>query len=236
MVRRAAVRHPGRASVVLAIAVVCLAAGCSSEPDPPPQPEDLSPAAASTLISQKWSQGELNHFTVTFHSDTLIGCGIQNDLWKHIETPHLGVTISTYELTEAGKKALFAIDLKESGKFHEIILQGPYLVEVNSITPGSQPDMRQVAIRWDIDWDKAPTGLKACLPRFELSGTQVALFKLSGLQWSFLSFVKPGDVTTPAQASNPLYPRSYNHSVSAAPASLCECSAKTHSGRLARST
>ena len=175
-------------------------AGCSSEPDTPPQPEELSPAVASSLISQKWSHGELNHFTVTFHSDTLIGCGIQNDLWKHVEIPHLGVTISTYELTDAGKRALFAIDLKESGKFHEIILQGPYVVEVSGITPGSQPDLRQAAIRWDIDWDKAPAGLKACLPRFELSGTQVALFKVSGLQWSLISFASPGDASTPAQA------------------------------------
>lgn len=188
------------------MAAVCLAAaGCSSEPDPPPQPEELSPAVASSLISQKWSQGEQNHFTVTFHSDTIIACGIQNDLWKHVETPHLGATISTYELTESGKKALFAIDLKESGKFHEIILQGPYLVEVTGITPGGS-DLRQAAIRWDIDWDKAPAGLKACLPRFELSGTQTVLFKLNGLQWSFLSFGKLGDVATPSQSTDPAVP------------------------------
>jgi len=191
------------ASVVLAIWTACLAAGCSSAPDAPPPPEDLTPASASALISQKWSQGELNHFTVTFHSDTLIGCGIQNDLWKHVETPHLGLTISTYELTDNGKKALFAIDLKESGKFHEIILQGPYVVEVSGVTPGSQPDMRQAAMRWDVDWNKAPAGLKACLPRFELSGTQVALFQLAGPKWNLLSIVKPGDVTAPAQATDP---------------------------------
>jgi hypothetical protein len=101
---------------------------------------------------------------------------------------------------------LFAIDLKESGKFHEIVLQGPYLVEVSGITPGSQPDMRQAAVRWEIDWGKAPGALKACLPRFELSGTQVALFKLSGPQWSFLSFAKPGDVTAPTQATDPGVP------------------------------
>jgi hypothetical protein len=203
---RAAVPCLRKASAVLAVAAVCLAVGCSSEPDPPPQPEELSPATANSLISQKWSQGELNHFTVVFHSNTLIGCGIQNGLWKHIETPHLGLMISTYELTEDGKKALFAIDLKESGKFHEIILQGPYVVETTGITPGSQPDMRQAAIRWDIDWDKAPAALKACLPRFELTGTQVALFKVSGPQWQFVSFAKPGDLTTPAQGSDPVVP------------------------------
>ena len=175
-----------------------MAVGCSSDPDPP---EDLSPIAASTLISQKWSNDELNHFNVTFHSDTLIGCGLQNDLWKRVETPHQGFTISTYQLTEAGRKVLFAIDLKESGKYHEVVLQGPYLFQVTGITPGSQPDMRQVAIRWELDWNKAPAGLKACLPRFELSGSQVALFKLSGQEWKVLSFLKPADVTPPPQAA-----------------------------------
>jgi hypothetical protein len=179
--------------------------GCSSDPDPPPPPPELSPIAAGTLIAQKWSRDELNHFTVTFHSDTLIECGIQNGLWKHVETPYQGVTISTYELTESGHKALFAIDLNESGKFHKIILQGPYLVEVNGITPRNQPDERQVAIRWEIDWNKAPAGLKACLPRYELSGSEVALFKLYGLEWSFLSFLKPGDVTAPS-TDTPLPP------------------------------
>ena len=186
-----------RAAVIFAMAAVCMAVGCSSDPEP----EDLSPVGASALISQKWSNDELNHFTVTFHSDTLIGCGIQNDLWKRVEIPHQGFTISTYQLTEAGHKALFAIDLKESGRYHEVVLQGPYLLEVTGITPGSQPDMRQVAIRWEIDWNKAPAGLKACLPRFELSGSQVALFKLSGQEWRFLSFVKPTDETAPPQAA-----------------------------------
>ena len=189
--RKVADSHLRKAAVILTMAAVCMAVGCSSDPPPPPQPEDLSPIGASTLISQKWSHDELNHFTVTFHSDTLIGCGVQNDLWKHVETPHLGLTISTYELTEAGRKALFGIDLKESGKFHEVILRGPYLLEVIGITPGSEPDTRQVAIRWEIDWNKAPAGLKACLPRFELSGSQVALFKLVGQEWSLLSFLKP---------------------------------------------
>ena len=201
MMRKGADLYLGKAAVVLAMAAVGLAVGCSSAPDPPPPP-DLSPIVASALISQKWSHDELNHFTVTFHSETLIACGIQNDLWKRVETPHLGFTISTYQLTETGRKILFAINLKESGKSHEVILQGPYLSEVTGITPGSQPDMRQVAFRWEIDWNKAPAGLKACLPRSELSGSQVALFKLTGQEWSFLSFLKPEEVTTPPQATS----------------------------------
>lgn len=202
--RKVADPYLRKAAVVLAMAAVGMAVGCSSDPapPPPPQPDDLSPIGASTLISQKWSHDELNHFTVTFHSDPLIECGIQNDLWKHVETPYQGFKISTYDLTEAGRKALFAIDLKESGKFHEVILQGPYLLEVTGITPGSEPDTRQAAIRWEIDWNKAPAGLKACLPRFELSGSQVALFKLVGQEWSFLSFLKPADATAPPQATS----------------------------------
>jgi len=181
------------------MAALCMAVGCSSDPDPPQQPDDLSPMVASALITQKWSHDELNHFTVTFHSDTLIACGMQNDLWKKVEIPHQGFIINTYQLTDAGRKALFAIDLKESGKFHDVTLQGPYLLEVNGITPGSQPDMRQAAVRWEIDWEKAPAGLKACLPRFELSGSQVALFKINGTEWTFVSFLKPQDVATPPQ-------------------------------------
>jgi hypothetical protein len=199
MTRKVTDLYLRKAAVVFAMAAVCMAVGCSADP---PTPEDLSSIAASTLISQKWAQNELNHFTVTFHSDTLIGCGVQNDLWKRVETPYQGVTISTYQLTETGRKAIFAIDLKESGKSHEVILQGPYLNEVTGITPGSQPDTRQVAIRWDIDWNKAPAGLKACLPRSELSGSPVALFKLTGQEWSFLSFLKPEEVTTPPQATS----------------------------------
>jgi hypothetical protein len=201
MMRKLADPNLRKPAVILVMAAVSMAVGCSSDPEPPPQPADLSPIAAATLISQKWAQDEFNHFTVTFHSDTLIGCGVQNDLWKHVDTPHMGFTISTYALTEAGRKALFAIDLKESGKFHEVILQGPYVLEVTGITPGSEPDTRQVAIRWDIDWNKAPAALKACLPRFELSGSQVGLFKLVGQEWSFLSFLNPADVIAPPQAT-----------------------------------
>jgi hypothetical protein len=102
MMSKVAVSHLRKAAFILAMAAVCTAVGCSSDPPPPPQAEDLSPAVASSLIAQRWSHDELNHFTVTFHSDTLIGCGVQNDLWKHLETQHLGMAISTYELTEAG--------------------------------------------------------------------------------------------------------------------------------------
>ncbi|PWT98303.1 MAG: hypothetical protein C5B51_29595 [Terriglobia bacterium] len=194
------------AAAALAMAAVCMAVGCSSDPDPPSQPEELSPIVASTLISQKWSHDELNHLTVTLHSDTLIGCGVHNDLWKRVEIPYQGFTVNTYQLTETGRKVLFAIDLKDSGKFHEVTLQGPYLVQVTGITPGSEADSRQVAIHWEIDWNKAPASLTACLPRFELSGSQVGLFKLSGQQWSFISLLKPADVTAPTQAADPSLP------------------------------
>jgi len=182
---------------VIVMAAGCMTVGCSSEP----QPAELTAAGASALISQRWSRDELNHFTVTFHSDTLIGCGVQNDLWKLVETEDRGFTRSTYKLTEKGSKALFAIDLKESGKLHEITLRGPYRFEVTGITPGSQPDIRQVEIHWAIDWDKAPAEVKACVPKFELSGSQVALFKLFGVEWRFLSYIKPEDVTAPPQGT-----------------------------------
>jgi hypothetical protein len=189
--------HYRNKAIVLAMAAVCLA-GCGSDPVPI---EDLSPAMASALISQRWAHDELDHFKVTFHSESLIECGVQNDLWKHVEIPHQGFTINTYQLTEAGRKALFEIDLKESGKYHELILQGPYAVEVTRMAPGSTPDTRQVAIRWDIDWNKAPAGIKACLPRFELTGRQIALFKLFGQEWRFVSFQTPEDGNAPVQTS-----------------------------------
>ena len=173
-------------------------AGCSSDPDPPP---DLSADEASGQIAQKWSHDESSHFKVTFHSDSLIGCGVQNGLWKLVETPHDGFTISTYQLTEVGRKALFAIDLKDSGRYHEIILEGPYSVEVTGMAPGGTPDTRQVTIRWDLDWSKAPAGIKACLPRFELTGKQVALFKLSDQGWRLVSLQTPADGNAPVQAA-----------------------------------
>ena len=185
-------------AMLLAIAALCLTAGCGSDPEP----ADLTASDASALISQKWSRDEMNHFPVTFHSDTLIECGIQNDLWKRVEASHQGFTFNSYQLTQAGRKALFAIDLKESGKFHAVTLLGPYRLEVTGISLGSEPDTRQVQVRWEIDWAKAPAGVKACLPRFELSGSQVALFKLFGLEWRFLSFLKPTDAAAPPQATN----------------------------------
>jgi hypothetical protein len=200
--RKGADPYLRKAAVVLAMAAVSMAVGCSSDSDTPPPPPDLSPPAASALILQKWSQDGPNHFKVTFHSDTLIACGVQNDLWKRVEAPYQGFTVVRYDLTEAGRKALFAIDLKESGRFHEVTLQGPYSVEVTGITPGSQPDMRQAAIRWDMDWDKAPAGVTACFPRFELTGTQTALFKLAGQQWTFDSFLNPDDAAAPPPATD----------------------------------
>lgn len=186
------------AVALLAMAAVGLTVGCASDPDPPP---DLAASDAGAQISQRWFHNEPDHFTVTFHSDTLIACGIQNDLWKRVETPHQGFTISTYQLTEAGRKALFAIDLKESGKFHEVILRGPYLVEVTRMAAGETPDLRQATIRWDIDWDKAPAGLKACFPRFEMTGSQVAVFKLFDQEWKFMSFLKPAEAPPQAAVS-----------------------------------
>ena len=185
-----------KAAGLVTLAVVCMATGCSSDPEPP----ELTPSDVSALITEKWSRNELNHFTVTFHSDTLIECGIQNGLWKRVENVHQGMAFTTYQLTEAGRKAVFAIDLKESGRSHEIILQGPYALELRAFAVGSQPDQRQVTMRWDLDWDKAPAGLKACVPRFEMTGTQVALFQLFGQEWRFMSFLKPADAAPPPQA------------------------------------
>jgi len=192
---------PGFRNVIalLTLAGACLTAGCSSEP----KPVELTPAAATAIVSQRWSRDELNHFSITFHSDTLIGCGVQNDLWKMVETVDRGFTRNTYQLTDRGNKELFAIDLKESGKSHEITLRGPYRFEVTNITPGSQPDVRQVEIHWQIDWDKAPAELKACVPKFELSGSPVALFKLFGVEWRFLSYLKPEDVVAPPAEAAP---------------------------------
>src|SRR5690349_25049556 len=100
--RKLADRYGRNVAVVVATAAVCLASGCSSDPEP----AELTAADAAAQISQKWSRDELNHFPVTFHSDSLIGCGIQNDLWKRVETAHQGFTFSTYQLTEAGRKAV----------------------------------------------------------------------------------------------------------------------------------
>lgn len=164
--------------------------GCGS--DPPPRPE-LAPQAAAEAITGLWSQEQMNHFKVTFHSDDLIECGVKNDLWKLAEiTDRNGNAWSTaYRLTDKGGKVVTAINLKESGRGHEILLKGPYRIEVTSIVDGTQPDTKNVLFRWDIDWDKAPADLKACIPRFELSGNQVAVFQLDNNNWKFASYQSP---------------------------------------------
>ncbi|HLY19722.1 MAG TPA: hypothetical protein VKR61_20995 [Bryobacteraceae bacterium] len=180
--------------------------GCGSDPPPPP---DLTPPAAAAAISQKWAQEQMNHFKVTFHSDDLVECGVKNDLWKLVEvTDRNGNAWSTaYRLTDKGNKIVTAISLKESGRGHEILLKGPYRIEINGITDGAQPYTKNVAFRWDIDWDKSPVDLKACLPRFELSGNSVALFQLdqSGTFWNFISYLNPEDIPPP-QDSAPAMP------------------------------
>jgi hypothetical protein len=186
----------------IAAAVVAASAmtlGCSSEA----QPADLTVMQASAIISQNWSQNVLNHFAVVFHSDTLVECGVKNDLWKLTETIDRGYTRRSYQLTEKGSKALFAIDLKESGKGHEVTLRGPYRFEIIGITPGTQPDARNIELRWEVDWEKAPGELKACVPKFELSGHVVALFKQSDRDWRFLSYLKPEDAAGQPGATPP---------------------------------
>ena len=185
---------------LVAVAAICVSVmtlGCSSEA----QPADLTVMQASAIISQNWSQNVLNHFPVVFHSDTLIECGVTNDLWKLTETIDRGYTRRSYQLTEKGSKVLFAIDLKESGKGHEITLRGPYRFEITGITPGAQPDTRNVDVRWEVDWEKAPAELKLCVPKFELSGHVVALFKQFDRDWKFLSYLKPEDAAPQATAT-----------------------------------
>jgi hypothetical protein len=203
---------------VLLVAAFGALTGCGSDPPPPP---DLDPQTAANAIAQLWVHEQMNHFKVTFHSDDLIECGVRNDLWKLVEvTDSKGNAWSTtYRLTDKGGKIVTQINLKESGRGHEILLKGPYRIEVggNGITDGSQPNTKQVAFRWDIDWDKASDDLKACLPRFELSGNQTALFQLDNNNtWVFVSYMNPEDViqappppppdggSAPAPISSPL--------------------------------
>jgi hypothetical protein len=178
---------------VLLVAATGALVGCASDPPPPP---DLVPQAAAAAIAERWSQEQMNHFKVTFHSDDLVECGVQNDLWKLVEiTDRNGNAWTTaYRLTEKGSKVVTAISLKESGRGHEILLKGPYRIEVNSIVDGSQPGAKNVAFRWDIDWDKASGDLKACLPRFELSGNEVAVFQLDNNNWRFVSYLNPEEI------------------------------------------
>jgi hypothetical protein len=185
--RRIADARDRNVIAVLVITASCTLFGCSSEP---PLPELTAPTA-SALISEKWSQDLLNHFAVSLHSDTLIECGVGNDLWKLVESRNRGYTRTAYELTPKGSKVLFAIDLKGGSKLHEITLRGPYRFEITNITPGPDPASRRVEFHWEIDWDKAPPELKACLPKFELAGSLVGLFKLDGQEWKFMSYSKP---------------------------------------------
>ncbi len=151
---------------------------------------------AASQILHKWSREELNHFRITFHSDTLVECGVKNDLWKLVEvTDGKGYAWTTiYQLTDRGNRIVSSINLKETGRGHEILLKGPYRVEINGITDGSQPDSKRVAFRWDIDWDRAPEDLKTCIPRFELSGNDIAVFELRDRNWTFTSYANPEDV------------------------------------------
>lgn len=185
-------------AVLLAAAVGALA-GCGS--DPPPRPELTAQAAAAAIV-QLWSQGEMNHFKVTFHSDSVIQCGVHNDLWKLAEvTDRAGTAWSAaYRLTGKGSQIVTAIDLKDSGRGHQILLKGPYRIAVDGITDGSQPNSKNVAFRWDIDWDKASDALKACVPRFEMSGNEVAVFQLDNNAWRFVSYLNPDEI--PASAAH----------------------------------
>jgi len=177
---------------VIVTAAACATLGCSSDPPPPP---DLTPPAAISQIFARWSNEELSHFKITFHSDTLIDCGVNNGIWKLVEVrDSSGQAWSTaYQLTERGKQMLSAIDLKESGRGHEITLRGPYRLEITSISDGPQPTNKRVGLRWSIDWDAASPELKACMPRFELAGSEVALFELNDQNWRFASYASPGD-------------------------------------------
>jgi hypothetical protein len=184
-------------ALFVAIAVVAIT-GCSSESQIP----ELTPARAGAAISDKWAHEELNHFRVVLHSDTLIECGVQNDLWKLTEvTDREGnAWTSIYQLTDRGQKVLSSIDLKESGRGHQLVLKGPYRLTVTGVMEGNQPNTRKVGFRWDIDWDKAPQDLKACVPRFELTGNAGALFALDGQNqnWSLILLLTPEDVAASA--------------------------------------
>ena len=186
---------------ILVIVISCMTVGCSSDgPLPPP----LTAQSAAALVTQKWSGDELNHFKVLLHSDTLIECGVNNELWKLGEvTDRSGRAWGTaYNLTEKGKKILFSIDLKESGRGHEIVLRGPYRFDITGILDGTAPANKRVKLHWQIDWDNAPAELKACLPRFELSGSETALFELSDEGWRFASYLKPADAAVPPQSAS----------------------------------
>jgi hypothetical protein len=66
---------------------------------------------------------------------------------------------------------------------------------------GHSPVARSIAERWRLG---SRPDLKACVPRFELSGSQVALFRLVGQEWSLLSFLNPTDaIATSSNAPAP---------------------------------
>ncbi len=191
----------GKIALLLAAAGTLLS--CGSSPPPPP---DLTPESAAAALANSWAREEMNHFKVTFHSDDLVECGVKNELWKLVEvTDQKGnAWTTTYRLTDRGSKIVTAIDLKESGRGHEILLKGPYRVEVNNIADGAQPGTKNVTFRWDIDWDRAPEDLKACVPRFEMSGTQIALFQLDNNNiWRFMSYLNPEDIQAPDSGATP---------------------------------
>src|SRR5689334_11005599 len=100
---------------IIVTVVSVLLSGCG--PDAPPI-RDLTPAWAAGAIADKWAHEELNHFRVVFHSDTLVQCGVENDLWKLTEIKDAtGNTLtSKYQLTDRGKQILTEIDLKTSGR------------------------------------------------------------------------------------------------------------------------
>jgi hypothetical protein len=188
-------------SILGAIGVtVCLAlSGCGS--DDPVFP-DLTPAWAANALGEKWAREELNHFRVTFHSDTLIQCGVENELWKltEVKDQNGNPWSSTYQLTERGKKILTDIDLKESGRGHQVVLKGPYRTDITSVVDGGQPNLKKVGFRWQIDWDRAPADLKACLPRFELTGNEGALFVINDPKqpWMLANLLRADEVGGPA--------------------------------------
>jgi hypothetical protein len=183
-------------AVAVGALVLC---GCSSDPPPPP---DLTPGWAAAAIADKWAHEELNHFRVVFHSDTLIQCGVENQLWwlAEIKDQAGNVLTSKYLLTERGKQVLTDVDLKESGRGHQVVLKGPYRPEITSILDGPQPNLKKVGFRWTIDWDRAPADLKVCLPRFELTGSEGALFVINDptQPWMVAALLKPDEVAAPA--------------------------------------
>jgi hypothetical protein len=189
-----------RTIAALVFAAAISLGGCSWDPPPPPE---LTPQIAIAQIFDRWAREELSHFKVTFHSDTLIGCGVEKAIWKLVEvTDANGQAWSTnYRLTTRGQQILSAIDLNESGRGHGITLKGPYRIEINSIAGGGGPNLKRVGFHWSIDWDQAAPEIRACFPRFELTGSEVAQFELVDPRtWRFASYADPNSAL-PAQGA-----------------------------------